>query len=45
MPSSITNVEIFPLPIPDLYAGYPVTVAGKYSGSFPTILNIRGKEW
>lgn len=43
MPSNVKDVEIFPLPIPDLYAGYPVTIAGKYSGNFPAVLNVRGK--
>jgi hypothetical protein len=42
VPQSIRDVEVYPLPIPDLYAGYPVTVAGKYSGNFPTTLTVRG---
>lgn len=41
-PPTMRDVEIYPLPIPDLYAGYPATVAGKYSGNFPTTINVKG---
>jgi hypothetical protein len=42
IPQSIRDVEAYPLPIPDLYAGYPVTIAGKFSGNFPTTLTVKG---
>jgi hypothetical protein len=42
IPPTMRDVEVYPLPIPDLYVGYPVTVAGKYSGKFPTIIHVKG---
>lgn len=39
----VSSVEIYPFPIPDLYAAGPVIVAGKYSGKFPERVVISGK--
>jgi hypothetical protein len=36
-------VQVFPYPIPDLYAGCPVTVAGKFNGIFPPYITVRGQ--
>lgn len=38
-------VEVYPFPIPDLYAGCPVAIAGAWSGSgmFPPEITISGR--
>jgi hypothetical protein len=43
LPNTLPGVQVFPYPIPDLYAGCPVTVAGKFNGIFPPYITVRGQ--
>jgi len=36
------GVELYPFPIPDLFKGAPLVVAGKYSGQFPASITVNG---
>eukprot|EP00478_Filoreta_tenera_P000177 GABV01000177.1.p1 GENE.GABV01000177.1~~GABV01000177.1.p1 ORF type:complete len:479 (-),score=190.75 GABV01000177.1:21-1457(-) len=40
---ALQSVEVYPFPIPDLFAGRPLTVAGKFSGNFPQSIMLTGK--
>eukprot|EP00160_Parvularia_atlantis_P015623 Unigene4553_Nuclearia_a/m.13904 Unigene4553_Nuclearia_a/g.13904 ORF Unigene4553_Nuclearia_a/g.13904 Unigene4553_Nuclearia_a/m.13904 type:complete len:658 (+) Unigene4553_Nuclearia_a:34-2007(+) len=37
------NVELYPYPIPDLFAGAPLVLSGTYAGDFPATLTVVGK--
>jgi len=46
----LTEVEIYPFPIPDLYAGRPLLVSGKFFGSWPAEITVvgylsDGRQW
>ncbi|CAD7698600.1 unnamed protein product [Ostreobium quekettii] len=46
----LSEVEVYPYPIPDLFVGLPLSVCGKYSGAFPGEIQIlgdlpNGDEW
>ncbi|KAG9458059.1 hypothetical protein H6P81_002567 [Aristolochia fimbriata] len=34
--------EVFPFYVPDLLSGYPVVVSGRYEGSFPDSVRVKG---
>jgi len=38
----VSDAEIYPFPIPDLFAGAPLVISGKYSGDFPKTINLVG---
>ena len=45
-----SKVEVYPFPVPDLYIGAPVMVAGKIQGGLPPAMSIKGRlasgeEW
>jgi len=45
-----SKVEVYPFPVPDLYIGAPVMVAGKIQGGLPPSMSIKGRlasgeEW
>jgi len=40
--SGIENVELYPFPIPDLFMGAPLTIAGHYKGRFPDKIKMNG---
>ena len=40
--SDVSDVELYPFPIPDLCCGCPVVVAGKYRGDFPNSIELTG---
>jgi len=44
------GVELYPFPIPDLFKGAPLLVAGKHAGQFPQQIGVQGflpdgKQW
>lgn len=36
------DLELYPLPLPDVYCGHPLLVAGKYTGTWPETATISG---
>lgn len=40
--NSAYDIEIFPHPIPDLFAGGPIVISGTYSGYFPSSIFLMG---
>jgi len=38
-----SKVEVYPFPVPDLYIGAPVMVAGKIQGGLPPNMSIKGR--
>ncbi len=38
----LTSCELYPFPVPDLYCGQPLLVAGKYEGSWPGAIDLNG---
>ena len=36
------GVEIYPYPVPDLFAGAPVIISGKFHGRFPQSVRLEG---
>lgn len=38
----VTDLEIFPSPMPDLFLGSPLTVSGSFKGTFPPEINFCG---
>jgi hypothetical protein len=42
--AGIKGVELYPFPIPDLFMGAPLTIAGRYAGKFPDEVKITGQQ-
>jgi len=40
--NGVSNCEIFPYPIPDLFCGAPLIISGKYEGQFPSQITLSG---
>ncbi len=40
--TGLANVELYPFPIPDLFMGAPLTIAGHYTGKFPPTIKLTG---
>eukprot|EP00736_Rhodelphis_marinus_P014493 Rmarinus@m.24611 len=40
----VSNVEIYPFPVPDLFIGAPLLICGKFSGQFPTTVMLQGRH-
>eukprot|EP01006_Ploeotia_vitrea_P038491 TRINITY_DN66241_c11_g1_i3.p1 TRINITY_DN66241_c11_g1~~TRINITY_DN66241_c11_g1_i3.p1 ORF type:complete len:629 (+),score=275.17 TRINITY_DN66241_c11_g1_i3:638-2524(+) len=40
---NVPNCELYPSPIPDLFVGAPLTIAGKFEGQFPPSVTLQGK--
>lgn len=38
----MSGLEIFPYPVPDLFCGRPLMVAGKYLGQWPETIEVVG---
>jgi len=38
----VSNCEIFPYPVPDLFCGAPLIISGKYEGQFPSNITLNG---
>jgi hypothetical protein len=38
----VRKLDLYPFPIPDLFMGAPLVVAGKYQGPFPRQITVRG---
>lgn len=38
----VHNVEIYPMPIPDLFMGNPLSISGYYQGNFPERVTVHG---
>lgn len=38
----LTKCDLFPYPIPDLFCGQPLLVAGKYEGQWPESVQLNG---
>jgi hypothetical protein len=36
------ELELYPVPLPDVYCGHPLLVAGKYTGTWPDTATISG---
>jgi hypothetical protein len=43
IPQSAQGVQIFPFPVPDLFAGAPVMLSGKCHGGLPPMIEIQGR--
>lgn len=43
IPTHLTGVEIYPFPVPDLFAGAPVMISGKCVGGLPPTIEIQGR--
>jgi len=41
--ADLGSVELYPFPIPDLFVGLPLLVSGKYSGVFPSAIQLNGR--
>eukprot|EP00163_Fabomonas_tropica_P025933 TRINITY_DN458_c2_g1_i1.p1 TRINITY_DN458_c2_g1~~TRINITY_DN458_c2_g1_i1.p1 ORF type:complete len:841 (-),score=177.26 TRINITY_DN458_c2_g1_i1:1074-3596(-) len=39
----VSDVELYPFPIPDLFVEGPVNVCGKFRGRFPQVTRLRGR--
>lgn len=39
---SVESCELYPFPIPDLFKGAPLTIAGKFTGTFPKTVALQG---
>ena len=39
---AVSDCEIYPFPIPDLFVGAPLVVSGKYEGEFPSEVYVEG---
>merc|ERR1711879_722773 len=40
--SQVSNVEQYPPTIPDLFVGGPLVIAGKFNGTFPSMITLQG---
>lgn len=40
---SVTDPQVFPNPIPDLFVGSPVVISGSYRGVFPQSIVVAGR--
>jgi len=40
--TGVSNCEIFPYPIPDLFCGAPLIISGKFEGQFPSSVTLSG---
>lgn len=40
----VKSLEIFPSPLPDLFMGAPLTISGKYEGTFPKEVTITATD-
>jgi hypothetical protein len=38
----LTQVELYPFPIPDVFVGQPLLVSGKFEGDWPETVEICG---
>ena len=38
----IEHCELYPNPIPDLFSGSPLLIAGKFKGEFPPEIKLHG---
>jgi hypothetical protein len=41
-PQGLTQVELYPFPIPDVFVGQPLLVSGKFEGDWPETVEICG---
>jgi hypothetical protein len=39
----VQDCELYPFPIPDLFAGGPLAIAGKFNGPFPAAIVLQGR--
>ncbi len=40
--AGVQQLELYPMPLPDLFVGAPLLVAGRYRGSFPDRVMLSG---
>lgn len=40
--AGLANIELYPFPIPDLFAGNPLVISGKYTGAWPQSITVNG---
>ena len=39
----VSGCELYPYPIPDLFCGSPLLIAGKYEGQWPEAITVNGR--